>query len=112
MSIIEDMRVQDAVYWESNGKNESGDYSFELPIDITVRWQDGITILNIDGNDVVYNGTVYVDRAMPVGSRLLKDTVIEELDAPLPPPDEARPVKRLQEIPDIDAEEILYKALI
>jgi len=113
MSLIEDMRLQDAVYWEALGQDESGDYRFALPENMKVRWQDRKTVLTRDdAQDVVYNGKIFVDRPIPVGSRLLKGKTVADLAAPLPPPNEAKEVLYFDELPDIDCEETLYTVMI
>lgn len=113
MSIIEDIRLQDAVYWEAIGQNENGDYEFALPEDVKVRWQDTrVVVVRDDAQDIIYNGKIFVDRAMPVGSRLLKGKTLIDLKAPLPPPIESKEVLQFNELPDIDCEEVLYTVMI
>lgn len=109
MSLIEDIRVMDAIYWEATGRDTRSNFVYANPIDVKVRWQDGETTEEGMTQDVTYNGTIFVDRDMPKGSRLMKGTIADNLKAPLPPPDAAKVIRKTFSIPDFDNEEVLYK---
>lgn len=110
MSLIKRMRRQSAVYWESTGYDSSGNEVFALPVEIKCRWEVEVTqSYPIEGKDSTFTNTVYVDRPCPVGGRLRKGT-LEELDYPLPPPDDAQRILVAEEIPDLKCRKTLYIA--
>lgn len=104
------MRLGKAVYWEATSQDEHGDYVYALPIDMDVRWQNSSRVLEDD--QITYAGFIYVDRKVPIGSRLMEDTEVKDLEAPLPPPVGSREVRRFDDIPDIDYEETLHRVMI
>jgi hypothetical protein len=95
------MRKQNAVYWEPAGRNKHGEEEYTAPVDIKCRWEDEMTQgFPLEGKETVFATMVYVDRVVKIGG-LLRKGKIEDLKAPMPPPEDARRILHFEEIPDL-----------
>lgn len=108
MSLITKIRKQNAVYWQATQQNQFGDWEFLPGIDVKVRWEEKQTNKrDATGQKVVFNSRVFVDRVMPLGSRLLYrvDTEypigyqLKDLPGAAKPPDDAREIKMQDDTP-------------
>lgn len=67
---------QKAVYWAPLGENETGQMTFDDPIEIPVRWEDiTMEFLDKQGKTQVSRSQVFVDRVLEVGGVLWKGTL-------------------------------------
>lgn len=76
MGIITRRLQQVAIYWERSGEPNDfdafGNPSYEGPVAIDCRWEDGTEeIIGPDGSPVMSRATVGVDREVTVGGLLL-----------------------------------------
>jgi hypothetical protein len=100
MSLLKKIRRQDAVYWEAFAQNRSGEYLFQPGIDVKVRWEETFGIVyNALGESVNFTSRIFVDRVMPRGSKLLKDSTTSDLDQLGTPDPLARNIKQFKDIP-------------
>lgn len=81
MNIITRMRKQKCVYWALSSKNQFGEKQYDSPVEISCRWEDSsVEYLNSDGERVVSNAVVYVDRDVFVGSILMLGVLADITD--------------------------------
>jgi hypothetical protein len=100
------MLKQEAVYWEPDGVDQFAQERFLLPVDIKCRWEDELEQgIDETGNETIFVSTVYVDRDVRVGGRIMKGTV-NDLEGPAPPQESHR-VRRFDLIPTLDARQFL-----
>lgn len=84
MSIIRRMRKQTAVYWQRQTADAYGRFSFAAPVEISCRWDDyNGEVVNAQGQVFESIATVYVDRDMNIGDRLMLGDL--ESDTPSDP---------------------------
>lgn len=117
MQIIRTMRRQTALYWSrSNRKDEFGEYTFDDPVSIKCRWEQKQTlVLNKEGEEVISGDTVYVDRKMKSGDRLMgpfnkKENPFGFIDSPLPPDTNSKEIIVLEIFPTLQATTDLFIA--
>lgn len=113
MSIITRMRRQKAVYWERGEVNQYGQFSFQVPVEIDCRWEDGTgEAPTPQTQGEVYSSRVYVDRIMNLGDALRYGEL--DSDTPDDPSEDslAKIVRRFDQIPNLRATETLYIAFL
>lgn len=121
MSLIEDMRVQKAVYWPLGSADSGGsDYdnygqpNYATPVEIDCRWHDkNEEFVDAQGMRVVSHSLVFVDRDVVLDGVLWLGelTDVSDLSNPLKN-DGAWPIRRVDKIPDMDVEEYLIKVFL
>jgi len=113
MSIISSMRRQKAVFWARQGNDKFGAPSFQEPVEIDCRWEDGVAVMeDAEGTALTFNAVVYVDRPMKIGD-VLRLGELESGDAEDPAQDpEAKTIQRFRVTPNIRNSENLYRAYL
>ena len=107
MRLLKKMRKQDAVYWPRRTEDQYSEKAYELPIDLKVRWEDEyVQSFDEEGRETIFTSTVFVDRDMEVGDRIMLGTAID-LTGPLPPPSEAKEVRKFERVPTLNAKDFL-----
>lgn len=72
MSILDTMLRQVAVYWQQDGLNVEGDFTYKDAVEIKCRWTDVIeNFIGPNGDQQVSRSKVYVDRDMKPGDLLM-----------------------------------------
>lgn len=108
------MRKQKAVWWaRSDTSNQYGAFTFAAPVEIPCRWDDcGEEFRNTDGQTEMSNATVYPDRIMKPGDKLLKGEL--ESDTPDDPKEltTAFEIKKFEQIPNLRNNETLFIAYL
>jgi hypothetical protein len=114
VSLIKDMRRQKAIYWaRSDSSNEFNQWGFVDPVQIKCRWEDrNDQFLNAQGTTIISKSIVYTDRVVREGDWL--QLAVLQSGTPSDPRSAtgALEVKAFASIPDIEAKEILYKAIL
>lgn len=89
MSVISKMRKQFAVWWARNEPPDRyGRYTFAEPVEVACRWDDKSEQYKDRQGQLAYStSTVYVDRVMHPGDRLMRGNL--ETDTPSDPLDES-----------------------
>lgn len=113
MSIISRMRRQRAVYWEQNGIDRFGKLSFNEPVEIKCRWDDGNQDLRTpQGQSIMFNSVVYVDREMKIGDMLMKGELESGTDNDPHKEPEAKSIQRFNINPNLRNTENIYTAFL
>jgi hypothetical protein len=124
MDILEDMRVQWAVYWPPGPLSDEATRTFGEPVELLVRWEE-VTEMFLDrqGNEQVSKSKVYVGEDLTelgvlwlspavadnsVGSGLAE--LVSESD-PFANP-KAYEIRRFDRIPTLDGDEFLRIAYL
>jgi len=113
MSVIKKMRKQRAVWWERTTPDQYGVYSFAAPVEIACRWDDsGTEFRNGTGETEMSSATVYPDRVLKKGDKLMKGGM--ESGTPDSPAEltHAYEIQRFDETPNMKATEFLYTAYL
>lgn len=102
MSWITKRHNQTAVYWGSPVPGEAGNTTFDLPVEIDVRWEDKSELfIDVEGQETRSQAVVYVGQDVDIGGWLyLGDE--DDLDSSHDDPTiiiGARPVKMFRPIP-------------
>jgi len=100
------MRRQRAVLWvRSDTPDNYGRFSYEEPVEIRCRWEDvAKEFRDSQGQTVMANSIVYVDRIIKVGDMLRRGEISS--DEPADPRDDtlteiAFEVQRFDQLPDL-----------
>lgn len=114
MSLIKDMRRQRAVYWaRSNTPDEFNQFGFADPVQIKCRWVDkNEQFLNSTATAIVSRSIVYTDRRVREGDWLRLGHLDTGEPADPRTADGAMEVKAFEALPDIDAKETLFRAIL
>lgn len=120
MGLISKMRKQKAVLWTAKDtRDEFGQVQFNDPIEIKCRWEGKRTrFINANGEEVVSEAVVYVDRELnPNGDYLWEGGLDELPSSDATPYDESefrnankklpRPLRAFTKTPDLRAKEFL-----
>lgn len=120
MDLIAKMRNRDGIYWKQKSKDMNSSFTYEPPVPFKCRW-DNKSVKDFDdqGNDVVFSSKVFVDRPMAVGDKIMLG-LIKDLKGPLPPPPEAKEIKKYNETsvtepdgpPELDTEDWVLVAYL
>lgn len=113
MGVIKKMRKQWAVWWPKGANDEFGTVAWGDPVEIKVRWEDREGKIISKQQEIVPSmSTVYVDRDMNIGDRLM----LGRLDTNTPPnPMETRDAYEIQgweKLPDFKAKQFLRIATL
>jgi hypothetical protein len=113
MGLIERIRIHELVYWAPKGTDAFGNITFEQPIEIKGRWEDGVhEKVLMKTSEVITHARVYVDRVLEPGGYLMRGA-LETLQVMLPPPsDTAYEIKLYKELPNIRGNKILQWVMI
>jgi hypothetical protein len=104
------MRKQTAVWWARLAPDHCGAFVFADPVEIDCRWDDRQEeYRNTEGQILLSQAVVYVDREMTVGDKLKKGDLESNMDDPKTL-DGAFEIKSFQQIPNLKATETLYIA--
>lgn len=88
---------QTAIYWALSQVNEYGDLTHAAPVEIKCRWDTmRSTKFDDEGNPVTYDSQVFVDRDIDVNGYLMLGELTDLGGDTLPPPADARRVKRYE----------------
>lgn len=104
MGILTRMRKQDAVYWAPYRRNSYGEMEYHQPEEIKVTWFDEfVQGIDREGRETVFEATVFVG-VLEDGSDVKLDGMLflgklEDLDGPLPPPHNAKKIRKFTKIP-------------
>jgi hypothetical protein len=114
MGIITKMRKQTAVYWALSSIDEYGAEVYLSPVEIACRWEDvSEQFLDAEGNTVMSNAQVYVDRDMILGSVLMLGELTDITDAVnIKENAGAWEVRRYDNLPNLKATEFLKTAML
>lgn len=100
---------QQATYWATNTPDGFGGFNFASPVLISCRWQDKDTLVrNSEGDEVVANSVVYVDRQLAQEGWLC----VGDLTASLSPVAGSNEIIALQSSPSLDGTTVLYKVFL
>lgn len=110
MKLLVKMLKQIAVYWKPKRNldgilitDQYANVEYELPIEIMVRWEDEVVNgIDVDGREIVFMATVYSDRTLEVDGMLLLGE-IAGLKGPLPPPSQAKKIRRVEAVTTLRA---------
>ena len=109
MSIITRMRKQTCVYWALDTVDQFGAKQYDSPVEISCRWEEvSEEYLDANGQRLISNAKVYVDRDMVAGSVLMLDGI-----ASITNEDDVREnlgayeIKRFDKLPNFKADEFL-----
>lgn len=117
MSLIEDMRTQDAVHWAAGPPDKTGKPTVGHPTAVVVRWEDKHEkFMNPEGEEVVSNAVVYVPEVsngveMHEGDYLWLGVIGNEPENPVIDKD-AHQIRKFEKLPDIEGEEFLRTAIL
>lgn len=118
MDILDTMRTQGAVYWDTAGTDRYGNPTYSEPIDIRVRWDDTTELIRNKNNDQI------ASRARVAFDEALRDRVNEEgvmrrgtvaqlVDATKPFANSgAMEIQRVDVIPTLDGDEFYCVAYL
>lgn len=108
MKIIRTMRKQTAIWWPRLTKDRFGKYSFGEPQEISCRWESASGEMLTNEAEVEENRTttVYVDRDMNPGDRLLL-AALESGTSPDPLEVQALEIRKFSKIPDLKNKDVL-----
>lgn len=119
MGLIERMLKYDKlVYWAPKGKDRVGKTTFENPVEMRCRWEDGATVVrDQNGEEHIYNATVFVGEDLDVEGMLwhgeIIDVPVDEGDGdPSIPPNDANPIKKFEKIPKINYRKFVRKVYL
>lgn len=112
---------QTAVYWPPESTESAGDAfnnygqpQVSLPSEVSVRWTDkNEEFISLQGTSLISRAVVLVDQDVEVGGILMLGEMVDlnsSLD--IKDNDNAWEIKRVDKIPDIDAEDFLVKAYL
>lgn len=114
MGILTKMRKQYAVYWGVAGKNESGQNTYQEPIELRVRWEDDdFAFIDAVGSTLASTTSVYVDRVLDIGGILWKGR-LQDVPSQTDPVsmEGADEIIKFKEIPDLKAKKFLRVAVL
>lgn len=95
---------QAATYWAPGANDGFGGVAYGAATAIKCRWQDKADLFRSpEGQELVANSVVYVDRALAIGGRLALGTFVGA------PPAGAGEVRQAGSSPALDADETLLK---
>lgn len=111
MTLIVDMLIGEAnqtcVYWPKNGTDRYGNPTAGTPVELACRWENNITnAIAFDGVEYTKSATVYLKDEVVVDGWLYLGTLDT---APATPPQEHR-IRRVDKIPAIENDEVIYQA--
>lgn len=113
MRLFRTMRRQKAIYWRRGAVDRYGRYTFDDPIEIDVRWDDGIQeVRTPQGQLVTFNAIVYVDREMALGDMLKRGELDSNTVDDPKTDDEAKTIQRFEQIPNLRATATLFIAYV
>jgi hypothetical protein len=103
---------QKAVWWAVAGVDDFGQPEFADPVQVDCRWTQKLkTVLDSQGNEVLANSEVMVDRDMAPGD-FLREGVQESDDTNGPLAVGAHEIISWEKIPDLKAQEYVRKAYL
>lgn len=116
MSLISRMRKQTAVYWPSPVSDGRGGYTYGDAVEIVVRWEDIHEVfLSVDGEEVVSNARVYVDRVVDELGFLFLGELTDLDSSALADPmlaDGAFSIRKFEVLPNLRNTENLYTVML
>jgi hypothetical protein len=114
MSLITEMRLQNAVWWKRHAKPDKfGAFQFDPPIEIDCRWEDVIGQVLDEKNEAIDSKAhVYVDRVMSIGDCLARGILTTNTPIDPRPDYGALPIIGWRDTPDFDNIEHLLEAFL
>lgn len=116
MGIIDKMRKQKAVYWAPAALDRSGSPTYDDPVELTCRWDDGRVEVKLPTGDVVHaSATVYVSADVEVKGMLMLGALLS--GTPSDPRDSslvglAHEINMFTKNPDLKAKKFLRTAFL
>lgn len=98
---------QRATWWVRAGKDKYASPTWVTPVPVKVRWEHATrTAVDAEGNEYISQDTVYVDREMTVG-----DKIMLGVSASPVPPTGSIEIKSFERVPNLQNTEVILKAL-
>ena len=104
---------QTAVWWSRNSPDGYGDYDWDDPVEIAVRWEQKSELkVDINGEQFATKAEVLLDTDIVIGDRLLLGDLDDITSASSGPAsmEGALEVKAFEKIPSIDGTEFVRTA--
>jgi len=99
---------QTATLWSAGATDVYGNPTFSAPVAVPCRWEDKQTkALDFQGNEIISNSIVYVDRDYAMGDYLLLGVSVAAT-----PPATAKEVRNFSKIPNLKATEFVRKVIL
>jgi hypothetical protein len=107
MRLLRKMRKQNAVYWAPLEINTNGEWTYDEPVQLKVRWEDRVEEVKLQASKAL----VYVDRELVVQGVLWKGKIseLEDEDNPFANPG-AFAIQTFMMIPTLNNRYTLYLA--
>ena len=117
MSIITRMLKETCTYWPTVADGYGG-VEFGAPVAVACRWEDKAELFVDDtGREAVSRAVVYVDTDLEVGGYLARgdysastSTTTTGEEPSFTPPEEARPIRKFDKLPNLRYTEYLRTA--
>jgi hypothetical protein len=99
---------QTATLWTAGATDVYGNPTFSAPVTVPCRWEDKQTkAIDFQGNDIISNSIVYVDRDYTMGDYLMLGTSVSAT-----PPSIAKEVRNFSKVPNLRATDFTRKVVL
>ena len=113
MGIITKVLIMDAIYWAPATTDRFAQKSFDTPITIKTRWEEGAEqIVTPEGEEKVSRAKLMVDRDLEYGGYLKRGTVDGSTNVNPLKEDDAYPILLMQNTPNIKNTEVLREVML
>lgn len=101
VAFIEEVCVQDAVYWEYDGPDRYGQASFKAPADVKCRWDEKTEVMiDSNGTEFMMDAELLVPQDLTEQSMIMLGTVAGlPVDTDPNKQDDAFEIKRMNRFP-------------